>query len=89
MIFTNTDKGAAYLNLVESKLYLEKHSYDEASKGNGCLLTSAPMGIHRNEFFDRIYDTEFETLVWNLLGENRCRLLVKKLKYKLGAMLGR
>ena len=89
VIFTNTDKGAAYLNLVESKLYLEKHSYDEASKGNGCLLTSAPMGIHRNEFFDRIYDTEFETLVWNLLGENRCRLLVKKLKFKLRAMLGR
>ena len=89
VVLINTDKGKVYLNSVADKLFIEKHSYDEAAKGNGCLLTPAPMGIHRDEFFDKIYDTEFETMVWKLLGETKCHLLMKKIKSKLRAMLGR
>jgi coenzyme F420-reducing hydrogenase beta subunit len=89
VVLINTDKGAAYLKTVSDKLFLEKHTYDEASKGNGCLLSPAPMGIHRKEFFDKINNTEFESLVWELLGETKYSILLKQFKNKVKALLGR
>lgn len=87
VILANTDKGAAYLQGVEDKLFLEKRTYEEASKGNGCLLTSAKMGKHRAEFFERIADTEFEQLVWRLLGETRKSIFIKQLKYNIKCLI--
>ncbi len=89
LILVNTEKGAEYLEAVEDKLFLEKHTYEEASKGNGCLLTSASMGAHRSEFFERINNTEFEDLVWDLLGETRGSIFKKELKYNIKCILGR
>ncbi len=89
VILVNTEKGAEYLESVKNKLFIEEHSYDEASKGNGCLLNSVKMGAHRQEFFDRINTTEFENLVWSLLGETKKSIFIKELKYNLKAKLGR
>ena len=87
VILVNTDKGAAYLQGVDDKLYLEKRTYEEALKGNKCLLTSAKMGEHRTEFFKRVENTEFEKLIWNLLGETKRSIFIKKLKDDIKNMI--
>lgn len=87
VILVNTDKGAVYLQGVEDKLFLEKRTYEEVTKGNGCLLTSSKMGEHRAEFFERIADTEFEQLVWSLLGETRKSIFIKELKYNIKSLI--
>ncbi len=89
VILTNTDKGAEYLKSIEDKLYIEKRTYEEASKGNGCLLHSAKMGMYRQEFFERVKVTEFEGLVWSLLGETKSSIFVKELKYNIKELLNR
>lgn len=83
VVLTNTDRGARYIKMVEDKLHMESRTYEEASKGNGCLLTSAPMGKYREEFFNKLNDTEFEVLIWNLLGETKKNILIKELKYNV------
>lgn len=87
VILINTEKGARYLDSVADELRIEKRTYEEVSRGNGCLLRSAPMGEHRAEFFDRFNETEFEELVWNLLGETKTSIFVKKLKYNIKCLL--
>ena len=89
VILVNTEKGRDYLKTVQDKLFLEKHTYEEASDGNGCLLKPASMGKHRQEFFDKVDNTEFETLVWNLLGETKRSLFFKELKYNIKKIIGR
>ena len=87
VILVNTDKGASYLQKVEDKVFLDKRTYEEVSKGNGCLLTPVKMGEHRAEFFERISDTEFERLIWSLLGETRESIFIKKLKYNIKRLI--
>lgn len=93
VILVNTEKGAMYLDSVKDKLKIEERTYEEASKGNGCLLNPAKMGAHRKEFFDRVEETEFEKLVWELLGETRASIFTKELKYniksKIKSLFGR
>lgn len=83
VILVNTSKGTEYLEIVKDKIFIEEHDYEEASDGNGCLLKSAGMGAHRQEFFDQFNDMEFEDLVWNLLGETKVSLTLKELKYNI------
>ena len=80
VILVNTQKGEEYLEKVKGNLFIERHTYEEVSSGNGCLLTSAKMGTHRKEFFERINNTEFEKLVWELLGETKKSVLINQLK---------
>lgn len=87
VILVNTEKGAKYLDSVTDELRIEKHTYEEAARGNGCLLRSAPMGEHRAEFFDRFNESEFEELVWNILGETKTSIFVKKIKYSIRCLL--
>lgn len=89
VILINTGKGQEYIESVKDKLCLDLRTYEEASSGNGCLLNSAKMGKHRQEFFDRIEDTEFEELVWKLLGETRGSIFIKEIKYNIKSILGR
>lgn len=89
VVLINTEKGAEYLKTIEDQLFLEQHTYEEASKGNGCLLKSAGMGKQRQAFFDRIADTEFEDLIWHLLGESKKSLFIKELKYNIKSIIGR
>ena len=89
VILVNTQKGAEYLETVKGKLHIESHAYEEVSSGNGCLLTSAKMGAHRHEFFDRINDTEFEDLIWDLLGETKKSVFINELKYYIKSFIGR
>lgn len=89
VILVNTPKGAEYLDLVKDKLFIEQHSYEDASKGNGCLLTSAKMGPHRKEFFDKLDEMEFEDLVWKLLGETKMSIHIKELKQTIKELIGR
>lgn len=89
VILTNTRKGAEYLNCVRDKLFIERRTYEEASKGNGCLLTSAKMGAHRQEFFHQLDNMEFEDLVWSLLGETKKSIGIKELKYNIKGLIGR
>lgn len=83
VILVNTEKGKKVLDSVKDKLYLESHTYEEALLGNQCLRVSAPMGEYRSKFYKQIYNTEFEKLVWSILGENKYRLFLKELKYNL------
>lgn len=83
VILVNTDKGADYIGSVDDKLYIERRTYEEAVNGNGCLLTPAPMGKYREEFFNRIQDSEFEKLIWSILGETKKSILIKKTKYNM------
>lgn len=89
VVLVNTDKGAEYFKLVKDKLHIENHSYEEILKGNKCLLTSAPMGEHRKEFFDQIENTEFEELIWKLLNETKKSVFIKGLKYKIKDIIKR
>ncbi len=89
VILVNTRKGAEFLESVKEKLFMEQHTYEEASKGNRCLLTSANMGVHRQEFFDNVDHMEFEDLVWRLLGETKKNIFVQKLKYNIKRLFGR
>lgn len=89
VILVNTQKGAEYLERVKDKLFIEQRTYEEASKGNGCLLTSARMGVHRQEFFDKVDEMEFEDLVWSLLGETKKTIYIQELKYNIKGLLGR
>ncbi len=89
VVLTNTDRGAEYVKAVEDKLHIEIRSYEEVYKGNGCLLISAPMGNHREEFFNKLSNTEFETLIWNLLGETKKNIWIKELRYNITAFAGK
>ena len=89
VILVNTPKGAEYLELVKDKLYIEVRTYEEALKGNGCLLTSAKTGVHRQDFFDKVMEMEFEALVWSLLGETKRNIYFQELKYNIKGLLGR
>lgn len=89
VILVNTEKGQEYIETVKNKLHFEDRTYSEASSGNGCLLYSAKMGEHRQEFFEKIKDTEFEELVWKLLGETKGSIIIKEIKYNIKILLGR
>ena len=89
VILINTDKGAEYFESVKDKLFIEQHTYDEALKGNGCLLNSVKMGARRQEFFDKIDKIEFEDLVWSLLGETKKNIFIQELKFRLKELMGR
>lgn len=81
VVLSNTDKGAEYVKAVEERLHMEARTYKEAASGNKCLLTSVPMGKGREEFFNKVNSTDFETLIWNLLGETKWSVFIKESKY--------
>ena len=83
LILANTDKGKKYIESVKGQLYLEPHTYEDALKGNKCLRISAPLGIHRKEFFEQLPNMKFEELVWKLLGEKKMNLFLQEMKYNL------
>lgn len=89
VVLVNTQKGGEYLQRIKGKLFIEPHTYEEASNGNGCLLTSAKMGMHRQEFFDRVNDMEFEDLVWTLLGETKKSVFISELKSNIKSIIRR
>ena len=89
VVLVNTQKGGEYLQRIKGKLFIEPHTYEEASNGNGCLLTSAKMGMHRQEFFDRVNDMEFEDLVWTLLGETKKSVIINELKSNIKSIIRR
>lgn len=89
VVLVNTQKGGEYLQRIKEKLFIEPHTYEEASNGNGCLLTSAKMGMHRQEFFDRVNDMEFEDLVWTLLGETKKSVFINELKSNIKSIIRR
>ena len=62
---------------------MEPHTYEDALKGNKCLRISAPLGIHRKEFFEQLPNMKFEELVWKLLGEKKMNLFLQEMKYNL------
>ncbi len=68
-VLVNTEKGSVFLESVKDQLNLDLRTYDEVKKGNPCLRNVAPLGKSRKEFFEQINNTEFEKLVWNILGE--------------------
>ena len=89
VVLVNTQKGGEYLQRIKGKLFIEPHTYEEASNGNGCLLTSAKMGMHRQEFFERVNDMEFEDLVWTLLGETKKSVFINELKSNIKSIIRR
>lgn len=89
VVLVNTEKGREYLDYVGGKLFLEKQTYEKASRGNGCLLTPAKMGEHRQEFFSRLEKEKFEDLVWNLLGESKKSIYIKSIKNRIKELLRR
>ncbi len=89
VVLVNTQKGGEYLQRIKGNLFIEPHTYEEASNGNGCLLTSAKMGMHRQEFFDRVNDMEFEDLVWTLLGETKKSVFINELKSNIKSIIRR
>lgn len=88
-ILANTDKGIAYIQAVKGEVALVPHTYEEVLKGNGCLRSPAPMGKHRDAFFEGVGHSEFEPLVWKLLGETKRRLFIKELAYSIRAIIKR
>lgn len=75
LVLINTDKGEQYFNSVKEKLMVSKQTYETAVRGNGCLLTSAPMGDKREEFFKRLDSEPYEDLVWDLIGRTKIQTM--------------
>lgn len=86
VVLVNTQKGDRYFDSVKDMIYTEKRTYEEATKGNGCMLKSAPMGMHREEFFEQLGNFRFEKLVWKLLNESRMKIFLKELWYNLSCI---
>lgn len=83
LVMANTEKGAAYFERAGGKLHVQKRSFEEALAGNLCILTPAPQGERRTEFFRRIDTEDFEPLVWELLRETGMKTRLKLIKYRL------
>lgn len=89
VVLVNTKKGENYFNSVKNQLHIEKRDYEEALKGNGCLLKSAAVGENREEFFDEVGKSDFESLIWRLLGETKNSICLKRLKNSIKNLIRR
>jgi coenzyme F420-reducing hydrogenase beta subunit len=89
LVMVNSRKGAVLYNDIQSRIYSEPSTLEQAISGNWNILNSTPCDERRNEFFRRIDTEDFSKIVWDLTGLSRPRRLKNDIRFKLKMLLGR
>ncbi|MDR2410923.1 MAG: Coenzyme F420 hydrogenase/dehydrogenase, beta subunit C-terminal domain [Bacteroidales bacterium] len=89
LVMVNSRKGAVLYNDIQSRIYSEPSTLEQAISGNWNILNSTPCDERRNDFFRRIDTEDFSKIVWDLTGLNRLRRLKNDIRFKLKMLLGR
>lgn len=69
VLFVNSIRAKEMLEGLQDTLYYEKHSLEEAIKGNPCILTSPKEGVMREKFFSLLDNNKFTNAVAECCGK--------------------
>jgi coenzyme F420-reducing hydrogenase beta subunit len=90
LVMINSKKGAGLYEKINPYIYSEPSTLEQAVKGNGSILNSAPYDNRREEFFSRINNNEkFSSVVWDLTALGPFKRLKNGLYFKLKMLMGR
>ena len=78
LVILNTHKGTRVFNDLSDDLVIYPSSIERAVEVNPALVKDWPAHKNRQEFFDKLEHTDFDKLVWSMLGDRpKSKLVIK------------